>query len=92
MIASMDGVGLLRAGPEGAGLTPGPACYGRGGTRPTVTDAQLVLGRLKPGPYAGGVIILSLERLWKRSRRMWQNHLASALTPPPASFNSSSRI
>ncbi|WP_244923316.1 hydantoinase/oxoprolinase family protein [Ochrobactrum quorumnocens] len=60
-IASVDGAGLLKAGPEGAGSTPGPASYGRGGTRPTVTDAQLVLGRLKPGPYAGGVITLSLE-------------------------------
>ncbi|MGH0348984.1 hydantoinase/oxoprolinase family protein [Sinorhizobium meliloti] len=61
-IASVDRAGLLAAGPEGAGSTPGPACYGRGGERPTVTDAQLVLGRLKPGPYAGGVITLSLER------------------------------
>jgi N-methylhydantoinase A len=41
---------------------PGPASYGRGGERPTVTDAQLVLGRLKPGPYAGGAITLSLEK------------------------------
>ncbi|KQU89577.1 5-oxoprolinase [Mesorhizobium sp. Root102] len=61
-IASVDGAGLLKAGPEGAGSTPGPACYGRGGERPTVTDAQLVLGRLKPGPYAGGAITLSLEK------------------------------
>ncbi|XEN35245.1 N-methylhydantoinase A (plasmid) [Ensifer sp. WSM1721] len=61
-IASVDRAGLLAAGPEGAGSTPGPACYGRGGERPTVTDAQLALGRLKPGPYAGGVITLSLER------------------------------
>ncbi|WP_024927697.1 MULTISPECIES: hydantoinase/oxoprolinase family protein [unclassified Mesorhizobium] len=61
-IASVDGAGLLKAGPEGAGSTPGPACYSRGGERPTVTDAQLVLGRLKPGPYAGGVITLSMEK------------------------------
>lgn len=61
-IASVDEAGLLRAGPEGAGSTPGPACYGRGGERPTVTDAQLVLGRLKPGPYAGGAITLDLEK------------------------------
>ena len=60
-IASVDRAGLLTAGPEGAGSTPGPACYGRGGERPTVTDAQLVLGRLKPGPYAGGAINLDLE-------------------------------
>ncbi|PBB86852.1 hydantoinase/oxoprolinase family protein [Mesorhizobium sp. WSM3876] len=61
-IASVDGAGLLKAGPQGAGSTPGPACYGRGGERPTVTDAQLVLGRLKPGPYAGGAISLNLEK------------------------------
>lgn len=64
-IASVDGAGLLKAGPEGAGSTPGPACYGRGGDRPTVTDAQLVLGRLKPGPYAGGAIKLDLDRAIK---------------------------
>lgn len=61
-IASVDGAGLLKAGPEGAGSAPGPACYGRGGGRPTVTDAQLVLGRLKPGPYAGGSIVLDLDK------------------------------
>lgn len=61
-IAAVDGAGLLKAGPEGAGSAPGPACYGRGGERPTVTDAQLVLGRLKPGPYAGGAITLDLEK------------------------------
>jgi len=61
-IAAVDGAGLLKAGPEGAGSTPGPACYGRGGERPTVTDAQLVLGRLKPGPYAGGAITLDPEK------------------------------
>jgi N-methylhydantoinase A len=57
-IASVDQGGLLAVGPRGAGAYPGPASYGRGGTRPTVTDAQLVLGRLKPGPYAGGSITL----------------------------------
>lgn len=57
-IAGVDEAGMLFVGPEGAGADPGPACYGRGGTRPTVTDAQLVLGRLRPGPYAGGSITL----------------------------------
>src|SRR5213079_364149 len=46
--------GGLRVGPESAGADPGPACYGRGGTRPTVTDANLLLGRL-PAILAGGV-------------------------------------
>ncbi len=50
--------GALRVGPESAGANPGPACYGRGGTRPTVTDANLVLGRL-PATLAGG---LELDR------------------------------
>jgi N-methylhydantoinase A len=45
-------------GPQGAGARPGPACYGAGGTEPTVTDALLVLGRLRPGPYAGGAVTL----------------------------------
>lgn len=47
-IASVDAAGMLRVGPESAGATPGPMCYGRGGTRPTITDANLVLGRLDP--------------------------------------------
>ncbi|MBS0444957.1 MAG: hydantoinase/oxoprolinase family protein [Proteobacteria bacterium] len=47
-IASVDAGGMLRVGPESAGATPGPICYGRGGTRPTITDANLVLGRLDP--------------------------------------------
>jgi N-methylhydantoinase A len=49
-----DAGGALRVGPESAGAEPGPACYGRGGTRPTVTDANLLLGRL-PKRLAGGV-------------------------------------
>ena len=61
-IAGADAAGLLFAGPRGAGAVPGPAAYGRGGKEPTVTDAQLVLGRLAPGPYAGGAVSLDLER------------------------------
>jgi N-methylhydantoinase A len=57
-IAWRDEGGALRVGPESAGAYPGPACYGRGGTRPTVTDANLVLGRL-PETLAGG---LGLDR------------------------------
>jgi len=57
-IAGTDSGGMLFAGPQGAGAHPGPAAYGAGGTQPTVTDAQLVLGRLKPGPYAGGSVTL----------------------------------
>ena len=61
--------GMLHAGPQGAGARPGPASYSLGGTRPTVTDAQLVLGRLAPGPYAGGAIALDLERAVRAMRR-----------------------
>jgi N-methylhydantoinase A len=57
-IAGVDSAGLLFAGPAGAGADPGPAAYGQGGTEPTVTDAQIVLGRLRPGPYAGGAVSL----------------------------------
>jgi N-methylhydantoinase A len=57
-IAGVDAAGMLFAGPRGAGARPGPACYGFGGTEPTVTDAQLVLGRLAPGAYAGGSVTL----------------------------------
>lgn len=57
-ISKADGAGLIKFGPEGAGARPGPACYGRGGTLPTVTDAHLLLGHLKPGPFAGGHIEL----------------------------------
>ncbi|RUU78477.1 MULTISPECIES: hydantoinase/oxoprolinase family protein [unclassified Mesorhizobium] len=59
-IARRDQGGMLRAGPDGAGAFPGPACYSRGGVDPTVTDAQLVLGRLQSGRYGGGLI--SLEK------------------------------
>ncbi len=53
-IAWQDAGGLLRVGPESARATPGPACYGLGGVRPTVTDANLMLGRIDPGYFLGG--------------------------------------
>jgi len=58
-IAGMDNAGMPFAGPAGAGAMPGPAAYGNGGTEPTVTDAQLILGRMRAGPYAGGSVTLS---------------------------------
>ncbi len=57
-VAWVDDAGLLHVGPQGAGARPGPAAYGLGGENPTVTDAQLVLGRLRPGPLAGGAVTL----------------------------------
>jgi N-methylhydantoinase A len=53
-IAAVDTLGLLKVGPRPAGADPGPACYGLGGTEPTVTDADLVLGYLDPGYFLGG--------------------------------------
>lgn len=53
-IARVDAAGLLRVGPESAGADPGPACYGRGGVLPTVTDANVVLGHLDPDSFLGG--------------------------------------
>ncbi len=53
-IAYVDDLGLLKVGPESAGSEPGPACYGRGGARPTVTDADLVLGLLDADNFLGG--------------------------------------
>ena len=60
-IAWVDSGGLLRVGPVSAGADPGPAAYGRGGTRPTVTDANLVLGLLDPGYFLGGRLALDAE-------------------------------
>ena len=60
-IAHVDSLGLLKIGPESAGAEPGPACYGRGGRNPTVTDADLVLGYLDPNFFLGGKMALDLE-------------------------------
>jgi N-methylhydantoinase A len=57
-IAAVDSGGLLGVGPHGAGARPGPACYGFGGQDPTVTDAHLVLGRMRAGSFANGLIRL----------------------------------
>lgn len=57
-LAWLDAGGMLQVGPESAGADPGPACYGRGGTRPTVTDANLVLGRLRTEAFLGGALRL----------------------------------
>jgi N-methylhydantoinase A len=60
-IAGIDALGLLKVGPESAGADPGPVCYGRGGTRPTVTDADLVLGYLDPAYFLGGTMSLDVD-------------------------------
>ena len=60
-LAHVDSMRQIRVGPESAGSEPGPACYGRGGERPAVTDADLILGRLDPDNFAGGSIQLNSE-------------------------------
>lgn len=60
-IARFDAGGMLRVGPESAGADPGPICFGRG-LRPTVTDANLLLGRLDPASFLGGGVLLDLAR------------------------------
>ena len=60
-IARVDALGLLKVGPDSAGSVPGPVCYGRGGTQPTVTDADLILGYLDPAYFLGGRMTLDLE-------------------------------
>jgi N-methylhydantoinase A len=59
-IARLDPGGALLVGPESAGADPGPACYGRGGTKPTVTDANLLLGRLRAKAFLGGRLTLDV--------------------------------
>jgi len=60
-IARVDEVGSLRVGPVSAGAEPGPVCYGHGGTEPTVTDANVVLGRLDPQGFLGGEMLLDVD-------------------------------
>ena len=61
-IAWSDGTGRLRVGPQSASSVPGPACYGRGGTQATVTDANVVLGRIDPATFLGGRMPLDAEK------------------------------
>ena len=61
-IARVDALRRIQVGPDSAGSDPGPACYARGGTAPTVTDADVVLGRIDPARFAGGKIALDAAR------------------------------
>jgi len=74
-IAWIDSGGGLRVGPASAGADPGPACYGRGGTEPTITDANLILGRLNPDYFLGGELRLDIER----ARRAIEERCAARL-------------
>jgi len=77
-LARFDAAGVLRVGPESAGADPGPICYGRG-TQPTVTDANLLLGRLQPTRFLGGDFTLGLERT-RSITRDWLNRQGNPLT------------
>jgi N-methylhydantoinase A len=61
-IAWLDRVGALKVGPQSAGAQPGPACFGRGGSEPTVTDANVVLGRIDPADFLGGELRIDRAR------------------------------
>ena len=74
-IAWVDSGGVLRVGPQSAGADPGPVCYGAGGAEPTITDANLVLGRLNPSFFLGGEIELDVEA----ARRAIQEKCADPL-------------
>ncbi|HEY5164984.1 MAG TPA: hydantoinase/oxoprolinase family protein [Acidimicrobiia bacterium] len=71
-IARVDEGGVLHVGPESAGSDPGPACYGLGGTAPTVTDADVLLGRLDPAGFWGGRRALEVDRAAEALERLGQ--------------------
>jgi N-methylhydantoinase A len=74
-IAYVDRLGLLRVGPESAGADPGPVCYGLGGERPTVTDADLILGYLDADYFLGGKMKLDVDR----AKQSMEQHIAQPL-------------
>ena len=77
-LARFDAAGVLHVGPESAGADPGPVCYGRG-TQPTVTDANLLLGRLQPTRFLGGDFILDFDRTCRITQE-WLKKQHSKLT------------
>jgi N-methylhydantoinase A len=77
-IAALDGSRALKVGPQSAGADPGPACYGRGGTQPTVTDANLLLGRLDAERFLGGE--MRLDRAG--AAKALEEHIAGPLGMP----------
>ena len=78
-IAKINKMGLLQVGPESAGASPGPACYGKGGVNPTVTDADLVLGYLDPDYFLGGTMPLDKHASEKAIREKIAAPLATSL-------------
>ena len=78
-VARVDALDRIRVGPDSAGSMPGPACYGRGGDQATVTDANLVLGRLAADNFAGGSMALDLPA----SRQVLSDHIGTPLALDP---------
>ncbi|MDT8275124.1 MAG: hydantoinase/oxoprolinase family protein [Roseomonas mucosa] len=78
-LAGIDSLGLIQVGPESAGADPGPACYGRGGERPAVTDSNLMLGRYDPATFAGGNLTLHPQK----SAAALEAHVAGPLNLSP---------
>ena len=79
-IAWVDSGGILRVGPQSTGADPGPVCYGKSGEEPTITDANLVLGRLNPSYFLGGEIELEVEAARNAILENAQNRSAWALS------------
>lgn len=77
-IAALDAAGRLRVGPDSAGANPGPACYGRGGTVPTVTDAAIVAGHLDPAQFLGGRMAIDA----RAAEAAVRDHVAAPLGLP----------
>ena len=79
-IAWVDDAGGLHVGPRSAGAEPGPACYGRGGDEPTLTDANLVVGRLDPGYFLGGTMPLDVDAALRSLARLGERLGVDAAT------------
>src|SRR5215475_1492791 len=98
-IAYLDSGGLLRVGPRSAGAEPGPACYGQGGTEPTVTDANVVLGRLDPDFFLGGKMKLdaglarrALKRLAEMLKLSIEDAALAVLNTAAANMANATRL
>jgi N-methylhydantoinase A len=86
-LAWIDSLGLLRVGPQSAGADPGPACYGRGGDLPTVTDANVLLGYIPTDYFLGGEITLDAERSRQAMRKVSEPLKISESEAAQAVFN-----
>ncbi|MDI3480991.1 MAG: N-methylhydantoinase [Tepidanaerobacteraceae bacterium] len=69
-IAWIDSVGNLKVGPESAGADPGPACYGKGGTQPTLTDANMIAGRIDPSRFLGGKFKVDIKKSYEAIKKI----------------------